>query len=91
MFQTLGLNPQKEVTSKNVAAVIVTAKLPAFGRLGQKLDVTVSSIGDASSLAGGTLFAETHPGGGARSAHSNRGERAQDVVLVPLARQCTGA
>src|SRR6476661_9486574 len=50
MFQTLGLNPQKEVTSKNVAAVIVTAKLPAFGRVGQALDVTVSSIGDASSL-----------------------------------------
>lgn len=56
MFQTLGLNPQKEVTSKNVAAVIVTAKLPAFGRVGQRLDVTVSSIGDASSLAGGTLL-----------------------------------
>ena len=53
MFQTLGLNPQKEVTSKNVAAVIVTAKLPAFGRVGQRLDVTISSIGDASSLAGG--------------------------------------
>src|SRR6478672_8031721 len=49
MFQTLGLNPQKEVTSKNVAAVIVTAKLPAFGRVGQKLDVTISSIGNASS------------------------------------------
>jgi flagellar P-ring protein precursor FlgI len=56
MFQTLGLNPQKEVTSKNVAAVIVTAKLPPFGRQGQKLDVIVSSIGDASSLAGGTLL-----------------------------------
>ena len=63
MFQTLGLNPQKEVTSKNVAAVIVTAKLPAFGRLGQKLDVTVSSIGDASSLAGGTLLVTPLKGG----------------------------
>lgn len=63
MFQTLGLNPQKEVTSKNVAAVIVTAKLPAFGRVGQRLDVTVSSIGDASSLAGGTLLVSPMKGG----------------------------
>jgi flagellar P-ring protein FlgI len=63
MFQTLGLNPQKEVSSKNVAAVIVTAKLPAFGRLGQKLDVTISSIGDASSLAGGTLLVTPLKGG----------------------------
>jgi flagellar P-ring protein precursor FlgI len=63
MFQTLGLNPQKEVSSKNVAAVIVTAKLPAFGRLGQKMDVTVSSIGDASSLAGGTLLVTPLKGG----------------------------
>jgi flagellar P-ring protein FlgI len=63
MFQTLGLNPQKEVTSKNVAAVIVTAKLPAFGRSGQHLDVTVSSIGDASSLAGGTLLVTPLKGG----------------------------
>jgi flagellar P-ring protein precursor FlgI len=63
MFQTLGLNPQKEVTSKNVAAVIVTAKLPAFGRVGQKLSVTISSIGDASSLAGGTLLVTPLKGG----------------------------
>lgn len=63
MFQTLGLNPQKEITSKNVAAVIVTAKLPAFGRVGQHLDVTVSSIGDATSLAGGTLLVTPLKGG----------------------------
>ena len=53
MFQTLGLDPVQEVSSKNVAAVIVTAKLPAFGRIGQKIDVTISSIGDANSLAVG--------------------------------------
>ena len=63
MFQTLGLNPQREVTSKNVAAVIVTAKLAPFSRVGQKLDVTVSSIGDASSLAGGTLLVTPLKGG----------------------------
>ena len=43
MFQKLGLNPQQEVSSKNVASVIVTAKLPPFGRLGQKIDVTVAN------------------------------------------------
>ncbi len=63
MFQTLGLNPQREVTSKNVAAVIVTGKLPPFGRMGQKIDVTVSSIGDAASLAGGTLLVTPLKGG----------------------------
>lgn len=56
MFEKLGLNPKNEVASKNVAAVIVTAKLPPFARVGQKIDLVVSSIGDASSLAGGTLL-----------------------------------
>ncbi len=41
--------------SKNVAAVIVTANLPAFVGGGTRIDVSVSSLGDASSLAGGTL------------------------------------
>ena len=44
------------VKVKNVAAVIVTAELPAFGKPGQRIDVTVSSAGDAKSLAGGTLL-----------------------------------
>jgi flagellar P-ring protein precursor FlgI len=63
MFQTLGLDPVQEVSSANVAAVIVTGKLPPFGRIGQKLDVTISSIGDASSLAGGTLLVTPLKGG----------------------------
>ncbi len=63
MFQTLGLDPVQEVSSANVAAVIVTAKLPAFGRIGQKLDVTISSIGDAKSLGGGTLLVTPLKGG----------------------------
>lgn len=63
MFATMGLNSVKEVSSNNVAAVIVTAKLPPFGRLGQKLDVTISSIGDAKSLAGGTLLVTPLKGG----------------------------
>ena len=63
MYQTLGLDPVQEVSSKNVAAVIVTSKLPPFGRIGQKLDVTISSIGDSNSLAGGTLLVTPLKGG----------------------------
>jgi len=63
MFATLGLDPVQEVSSANVAAVIVTAKLPSFSRIGQKLDVTISSIGDASSLGGGTLLVTPLKGG----------------------------
>lgn len=44
------------VTVKNVAAVFITATLPPFARPGAKLDVTVSSVGDAKSLAGGVLL-----------------------------------
>lgn len=47
-----GVNPQV----KNVAAVTVSAVLPAFAKPGQSIDVTVSSIGNAKSLRGGTLL-----------------------------------
>jgi flagellar P-ring protein precursor FlgI len=66
MFQTLGLDAVQEVSSKNVAAVIVTSKFPQFGRIGQKVDVTISSIGDAKSLAGGTLLVTPLKGGDGR-------------------------
>ncbi len=46
----------QQVKVKNVAAVMVTAELPAFSRPGVRLDVLVSSIGDAKSLQGGTLL-----------------------------------
>jgi flagellar P-ring protein precursor FlgI len=42
---------------KNVAAVMITASLPPFARSGQRLDCTLSSVGDASALVGGTLIA----------------------------------
>jgi len=45
-----------QVEVKNVAAVFVTANLPPFARSGAKLDVTVSSVGDAKSLSGGVLL-----------------------------------
>jgi flagellar P-ring protein precursor FlgI len=45
-----------DIKLKNVAAVVVTADLPAFARRGDRIDVAVSSIGDAKSLQGGTLL-----------------------------------
>ena len=45
-----------DIKSKNVAAVVVTANLKPFARHGDKFDITVSSIGDAKSLEGGTLL-----------------------------------
>ncbi|MEQ1875049.1 MAG: flagellar basal body P-ring protein FlgI [Bdellovibrionia bacterium] len=56
MLDSIGLKlDSKELGSKNVAAVLVTASLPAFARAGNKLDITVNSIGEASSLSGGVL------------------------------------
>jgi len=58
LFGKLGLDVQgnTSIKSKNAAAVIVTAKLLPFARVGNKIDVTVSSIGDSASLEGGTLL-----------------------------------
>ncbi len=44
-----------DIKSKNVAAVMITASLPPFARQGDKIDIHVSSIGDAKSIQGGTL------------------------------------
>jgi flagellar P-ring protein precursor FlgI len=57
MLQNLGISMQgNQSGSKNVAAVMVTANLPPFASPGSRLDVNVSSLGDASSLRGGTLI-----------------------------------
>lgn len=57
MLERLGVNVQGEnIRPNNVAAVLVTAKLPAFAREGSSIDVSVASIGDAGSLEGGTLI-----------------------------------
>ncbi len=45
-----------DVNVKNVASVMITARLPPFVKVGQSIDVTLSSMGDASSLKGGTLI-----------------------------------
>ncbi|MGB6117392.1 MAG: flagellar basal body P-ring protein FlgI [Mesorhizobium sp.] len=56
MLQNLGIATEGgRARVKNVAAVIVTANLPPFVQSGSRIDVTVSSLGDATSLSGGTL------------------------------------
>ncbi|WP_299295686.1 flagellar basal body P-ring protein FlgI [uncultured Tateyamaria sp.] len=57
ILERLGVNVTGEqFRPKNVAAVFVTATLPPFARAGSQIDVTVSAIGDAKSLLGGTLI-----------------------------------
>ena len=57
MLERLGVNTRDgKIKSKNIAAVMVTANLPAFARQGTKIDVMVSALGDAKSLQGGVLL-----------------------------------
>ncbi|MFL5107950.1 MAG: flagellar basal body P-ring protein FlgI, partial [Xanthobacteraceae bacterium] len=57
MLERLGVNIRGQaLRTGNVAAVMVTANLPAFGTQGTRLDVTASALGDSKSLQGGTLL-----------------------------------
>ena len=59
MLERLGVNTRDQVTAlstKNIAAVMVTAQLPAFARGGSRIDIAVSALGDATNLTGGTLL-----------------------------------
>lgn len=59
MLERLGVNTMDQaqnLSTKNIAAVMVTAEFPAFARNGNRIDVTVSSLGDATDLMGGTLM-----------------------------------
>jgi len=57
MLTRMGVSvDQKKIKVSNVAAVMVTADLPPFAKTGSTIDVTISSVGDAASLAGGTLL-----------------------------------
>ncbi len=57
MLERMGITTTvNDIKIKNVAAVMVTATLPPFAKQGNRLDVLVSSIGDAKSIAGGTLI-----------------------------------
>lgn len=58
LLDQVGINSRDgQLKSKNVAAVMVTASLPPFGRQGSRIDVMVSALGDAKNLQGGTLIA----------------------------------
>jgi len=59
MLERLGVNTRNDIdalNTANVAAVMVTSTLPAFARQGSRLDISVSALGDATSLRGGTLL-----------------------------------
>jgi flagellar P-ring protein precursor FlgI len=58
MLQSLGvaIPPGVSAQTRNIAAVMVTSELPALARPGQRIDLTISSIGNAKSLRGGTLL-----------------------------------
>ena len=58
MLERMGVNTRDQIAllnTRDVAAVMVTADLPAFARSGSRIDVTVSALGDATDLTGGTL------------------------------------
>ncbi len=57
MMTRMGLNiSADDIVAGNMAAVMITAELPPFSRIGDEIDVKVSAVGDAKSLAGGTLI-----------------------------------
>lgn len=64
MLERMGITTSvNDIKLKNVAAVMVTATLPPFAKQGNRLDVLVSSLGDAKSIAGGTLIMAPLKGG----------------------------
>lgn len=68
MLKKLGVTVDaNDIKSKNVAAVMITAELPAFAKPGMAIDITVSSAGNAKSLAGGTLLATPLKGADGRT------------------------
>lgn len=64
MLTTMGVKVDKDeqIKSKNVASVMVSASIPPFSRIGKKVDVTITSIGDAKSIKDGTLLMTTLKG-----------------------------
>lgn len=78
MLDKLGVKIEnKDLASKNVAAVVITAELPPFARAGNEIDITVNSIGDATDLSGGTLVQSP-----LRAANNEIYAVAQGAVLV---------
>ncbi len=84
MLNRMGVKPTEDgLESKNVAAVMITASLPAFARQGNRIDVTVSALGDAGDLEGGTLLVTPLMG-----ADSQVYAAAQKAVSENLVRRC---
>lgn len=78
LLERLGVNIQgSDFRPNNVAAVLITGSLPPFARIGSRLDINVSSIGDAKNLSGGTLVMTPLKG-----ADSNVYAVAQGSVLI---------
>ena len=87
MLERLGVNIRGQtLRTGNVAAVMVTANLPAFGTQGTRIDVTVSAMGDAKSLQGGTLLV-TPLLGADGNVYARRARLARDRRL-PGGRRC---
>lgn len=64
MLQNMGMEVNSsQIVTRNSAAVIVTAMLPSYGKPGESLDITISSLGDAKSLQGGVLLPTLLKGG----------------------------
>ena len=73
MLERLGVNIRGQtLRTGNVAAVMVTANLPAFGTQGTRIDITVSAMGDSKSLQGGTLLVTPLLGADATSMRSGK-------------------
>lgn len=89
-IRSLGMEPE-QFQSRNVAAVIVTANLDPFVRVGDKIDVTVSSIGDAKSLEGGMLIQSplTGANGVVYAAAQGRLEFPENETMRPRSYQTT--
>lgn len=100
MLERLGVNIRAQggtiasLKPKNIAAVMVTAQLPPFARQGTKLDVTVSALGDAKDINGGTLLVTplvgadgevyaVSQGGVSTSSYSAQGQAATIIKGIP--------
>ena len=83
MLDRMGVNVRDiNLRTRNVAAVIVTADLPPFVGMGSRIDVTVTSMGDATSLKGGTLMLTALQGGDLGSC-IDKGVEADKANVMP--------
>ena len=85
MLERLGVNTRDQeakLQTKNVAAVMVTAELPAFARTGGRIDVAVSALGDSTNLTGGMLLVTPLLGAGRRGVRGGAGGRRDRAIAA---------